>query len=277
MAPFGRPTPPPVGDRRPLYRDVPVEELKNRDANPYVADHREFSTNLVPGDEAWRWKGHWSGLFGREAPLHLELGSGNGFFLSGMAKRNPDWNWIGLEIRYKRVVLCAKKVDAVGVTNARVVRYDAFFLKDLFDDASLDGLYVNHPDPWPRDKDEKHRLISRWFLEEVGRLLKPGAWLRIKSDYLDNVDRVARLLAADGEGNPLPALPLEITGRGEDVTKEPPPWGPDVETNYQRKFREKGLPVYALEVRRTDAPLPAPTYDRPLRWVPGLDKAEGST
>ncbi|MCB9682053.1 MAG: tRNA (guanosine(46)-N7)-methyltransferase TrmB [Alphaproteobacteria bacterium] len=254
MAVRGRPTPQPRRegeDGRPRYRDRRPEELRRGDVNPYTTSHRDFGPVLLPADEAWRRRGAWDAEFGRPGPLHVEIGSGNGFFLTELARRHPDWNLVGLEIRYKRTVLLARKLAAAGVTNARSVRYHAAFLDDLFEPGSLDGLYVNHPDPWPKERHEKNRLISRWFLEDVVSLLRPGGWLRLKSDHRPNVDRVLELLDRGPEGEPLPRLPLEVIGRSEDVTTGPAPWPDDIETNYQRKFRLRGLPVYAVEVRRT--------------------------
>jgi tRNA (guanine-N7-)-methyltransferase len=233
--------------------------MRAPDVNPHLAGHKAWGRPLIPADEAWTHRGRWDEEFGRSAPLHVEIGSGNGFFLRDLSLRHPDWDVVGIEIRYKRTVLCAKKLKAAGVANARILRYHAAFLDDLFEDGSLSGLYVNHPDPWPKERHEKNRLISRWFLEDVVRFLKPGAWLRLKSDHRPNVDRVLELLDRDAEGQPLPRLPLEVVGVSHDVERDGAPWPDDIKTNYQRKFIERGLPVHAIEVRRTDAPWPQPT------------------
>ena len=242
--------PRPEGESRPRFTDRLPEDFTRPDINPFLVAHREHGHPLLPASEAWPYRGRWHEAFGREAPLHVEIGSGNGFFLAELARRNPDWNVLGIEIRYKRTVLCAKKIEAAGVSNALITRYDAWYLDDLFEDGSLAGLYVNHPDPWPKVRHEKNRLLSRWFLEESCRLLADGAWLRVKSDFEDNVARIPRLLDADGECAPLPRLPLQITGRSDDVITGPAPWPDDIETNYQSKFRKKGEPVYAIELRR---------------------------
>ena len=255
MAVPGRPTPQPeIEGRRPRFADRAPEEYRQPDANPFVRLHRTHGPPLLPASEAQRYRGRWDAAFGRSAPLHLEIGSGNGFFLAELARRNPDWNVLGIELRYKRTVLCAKKIAAVGADNARIARYHAAYLDDLFLPGDLAGIYVNHPDPWPKARHEKNRLISRWFLEDCARYLVPGGWLRLKSDFADNIDRVAGLLAAGPEGEPLPRLPLEVTGRSEDVITGPAPWPDDIETNYQSKFRKRGLPVYAIALVRTDAP-----------------------
>lgn len=257
MAVIGRPTPQRLEPDAtgPQFQDPSARRTSR--VNPYVQLHREMGLPAIPASDAWTFKHDWAGHFGREAPLHLEIGSGNGFFLTGMARQNPGWNWVGVEIRYKRVVLCARKLVKAGVPNARIVRYHGAFLDDLVPEGTLDGVYLNHPDPWPRERHEKNRIISRWFLEDLSRLMKPGAWFRIKSDHLPNIERAIAALTTGPDESPLPPLPFVVTGRADDVTTGPAPWPDDVETNYQRKFRERGLPVYALELVRTEGPTPA--------------------
>ena len=247
-----RPTPHvPVSDR-PRFRERSVEAFgPHADVNPFLRAHREDGLPLIPADEAWKHRGRWAEHFGRTAPLHLEIGCGNGFFLAEVCRRQPDVDVVGVEIRYKRTVLCAKKLDAAQVSNGRIVRYHAAFLDDLFEPGSLAMIYVNHPDPWPKERHEKNRLISRWFLQDVASLLQPGGRFRLKSDFRDNIDRVPHLLASDGDGNALDPLPLVVTGRSDDVITGPAPWPDDIETNYQSKFRKRGEPVYAIELART--------------------------
>jgi tRNA (guanine-N7-)-methyltransferase len=260
MARTGHRMPQPERQERPRYLDRPPEQFADPEQNPYLLTHRAFGPELLAASQASGFRGRWHECFGRVAPLHVEIGSGNGFFLAGLAKQHPEWNLLGVEIRYKRVVLCARKIRAAGAQHAKIARYDAWYLDDLFEPGSVAGLYVNHPDPWPKDRHEKNRLISRWFLEEAASFLAPGGWLRVKSDFEDNVGRIPRLLAADADGAPLPALPFTIDGRSDDVTTGPAPWPDDIETNYQSKFRLRGLPVYAMQLTRTDAPWPPPGW-----------------
>jgi len=254
MAASGRPTPQAESrsDERPRFRDRTDDDFKRPDINPFLQEHRAFGPELLPAEQAWKHRGKWAEVFGREAPLHVEIGSGNGFFLAGLAERHPEWNVLGVEIRYKRVVLCARKIRKAGLPNARISRYHAAFLDDLFEPGSLAGLYVNHPDPWPKTRHDKNRLISRWFLEDVVSLLAPGGWFRLKSDFEPNVTRAVELIDKGPRGQEAPRLPLEVTGRSDDVITGPAPWPDDIETNYQSKFRRKGEPVYAVELVRTE-------------------------
>jgi len=241
----------------PRFVDQQPEDFRRPEVNAYVFTHRTFGLPLLPADAAQPWRGRWAEHFGREAPLHVEIGSGNGFFLRDMALRHHDWNWVGIEIRYKRTHMCATKLVRAGVTNARIVRYHAAYLDDLFVPGSIAGMYVNHPDPWSREREQENRLISRWFMEDVARLHAPDGWLRVKSDFRPNVDRVAEVIDHDEEGAPLPGLPFTVKGIADDVNSGPAPWPDDVMTNYQRKMLERGVPVPAIEVTRTDAPWPA--------------------
>ena len=112
-------------------------------------------------------------------------------------------------------------------------------LDDLFSPGSVAGLYVNHPDPWPKARHEGNRLISRWFLEDAAKILAPNGRLRIKSDYADNINRIPRLLESDDQGNPKTKLPFTIVGRSDHIQRDGAPWPNDIRTNYQRKFNDQ--------------------------------------
>jgi len=230
----------------PRYRfvDRDPEDYPRPDLNPFMKIHREFGPPALPARVAQEAGGDWPAIFGREAPLHVEIGSGNGFWITHMAGLHPEWNWLGVEIRFKRVVLVARKLRAAGVGEfARIMRYDAFMVEEILPAGGLAGLYVNHPDPWPKDRHAKNRLLARPFGELVTRLLEPGARLRIKTDTGSYIDEFAA--AIDG-------LPLTIIGESRDIARDGTPWPEDDDrvTNYQRKFYEKGEPVYALWVEK---------------------------
>lgn len=226
----------PFEDRRP-------EEYGQPDLNPYLKLHREYGPPVVVGEEAPGFRGRWAAAFdGREAPLHVEVGPGNGFFLAGMAARHPEQNWLGVEIRFKRVVLCAKKIDSAGISNARVARYDAWWLRDLFEEGEIDGLYVNFPDPWKKARHESKRLMGPAFAAWAGEAMADGALLRLKTDDGGNVARLREALSAG---------PFEILAVVEDVAREGLPWGEDdIRTNYQGKFDARGEATHALWARR---------------------------
>ncbi len=216
------------------------------DLNPYLKLHARFGPPVLTAAQAQIHAGAWSSAFGRKAPLHLEIGSGNGFYLAGMAAAHPEWNWLGMEIRFKRVVLTARKIRRAHLSNALIARYDAFHLGDLFRPSELDGIHLNHPDPWPKKRHGKNRLISASFARQVAQLLKPGGTLRLKTDDRSNLERMLAVI---------PGLPLRMLAMTTDIARHGPPWpaDDDVITNYERKFRERGLPVLALLLVRDPA------------------------
>lgn len=235
----------------PRFKTRSLALYPDQELNPHMRLHQELKPEVLTSDEAPAFRGRWGEAFGRPAgsppaPLHVEIGPGNGFFFAGMAARHPEANFLGIEIRFKRVVLTARKLRKAGVSNGRVVRYDARFLSDLFEPGEIDVLYVNHPDPWAKKRKAKHRLLGRPFAEWICAAVRPGGIVRMKSDFHENIDNFVSLL----EG-----LPLQVRVQVYDVFTEGSPWGEDdVETNYQSKFREKGEPVAALELVRLPEP-----------------------
>ncbi|MED5369827.1 MAG: tRNA (guanosine(46)-N7)-methyltransferase TrmB [Myxococcota bacterium] len=228
-----------------LWNDKPLETYGDLDLNPYLKQHRAWGRPVLTADQAAACRGAWHQEFDRSAPLHVEIGTGNGFFFSGMAARHPEWNMVGLEIRFKRVILTAKKLrNEDAEAHARICRYNATALSDLFAPGEIDRLYINHPDPWNKDRWAKNRLLGPEFLDMVATLLKPGAELRLKTDHLVNVEAVTEHM----EGRP-----FSLLGQSGDIGREGTPWEEDLRTNYQRKFDEKGLPVHAVWLRRDGA------------------------
>lgn len=229
---------------KPRFQDPPPDALPMPDLNPYVREHLDFGPEVLSATQARDHAHHWDGLFGRTAPLHLEIGSGNGFYLSGMAALHPEADWLGIEIRYKRVVIAARKLRAGALGNARIARFDGWAIAELFAPGSLAGIHINHPDPWPRRSQEHRRLIGPPLAEQAAQLLAFGGEVRLKTDFAPHVEA---LLAA------IAGLPFLVAGRSEDVRRHGAPWPDEVRTNYQRKFDERGLPVHALWLTRTPA------------------------
>ena len=223
------------------FRDPTPSQFDDPKLNVYLEQYWQAGPPVLRGVDAQKFCANWSDVYGRNAPIKLEIGPGNGFFLAGMAALDPDSNWLGMEIRYKRVMLCARKIQAKGVQNARITRYNAWMVGELFSEDSLSGLYTNHPDPWKKKRQAKKRLLNREFCVWASKALKKGCAWRIKTDFEQHILSVIEHCED---------LPFAITGRENDVNKNGAPWEHDIVTNYQSKFREQGLPVYALELTR---------------------------
>ena len=190
-------------------------------------------------------------VFARHAPVEIEIGAGKGEFILDRARNFPDRNFLAIELSGVIARVLAVRCGAAAVGNVRVIRMDARSLVHLMlPEASIAAYHIYFPDPWPKERHEKNRLISRWFLEDCVTFLRPGAKLQVKSDYEPNCSRIAELLDHGPEGEELPVLPLRITGVANHVNNTGAPWPDDICTNYQRKMKERGVPVHAVEVIR---------------------------
>ena len=132
-------------------------------------------------------KGKWRALFGNDNPIHVEVGSGKGAFVTGMAKQNPDINYIGFEM-YDSVLLRAlqkmeeRAENGNTLPNVFFVRMDARELPLIFDAEEVDKIYLNFSDPWPKERHAKRRLTSRQFLERYDAILKSDGVIEFKTD-----------------------------------------------------------------------------------------------
>ena len=134
----------------------------------------DLSRHLKTFDELPRsWSA--SALFGREAPLEVEVGSGKGLFLQSAAAAVPGHDFLGLEVSHKYARFAASRLAKRGVTNAIVIDADAQrVFHELVPDAALAAVHVYFPDPWWKKRHHKRRLMNERFLADVARALAPG-------------------------------------------------------------------------------------------------------
>ena len=130
------------------------------------------------------WPADWVALFGRAAPLVLEIGFGSGLFLVDLARRMPQANIIGLEISIPSLRNAARKVQRLGLTNVCLLQSDArSVLQVLCEPGSISGVFINFPDPWPKKDQLDRRLIDEQFLSLLASRMSPGGLLDIATDH----------------------------------------------------------------------------------------------
>ncbi len=128
----------------------------------------------------------WSTLFGNNNPVELEIGIGKGTFLTDQAKARPDTNFFGIEWARWFWRYASDRLRRNHCTNARTVRAEAgFFLKEHVPDGSLSVLHIYFPDPWPKARHHRRRLIQPVFMPIVERVLVAGGRLQVVTDHLD--------------------------------------------------------------------------------------------
>jgi tRNA (guanine-N7-)-methyltransferase len=150
----------------------------------------EYSPWAFDEEKAPTLRGEWRQEFGAEADgaLDLEIGTGNGFHFAWRAQQHPQRSLVGIELKYKPLIQTIRRARNNESENARMVRYNARLLRDLFADEELDNVFIHHPDPWPKKSQKKHRLIQPDFLEEMFALQKPGSFFEFKTDSDDYFD-----------------------------------------------------------------------------------------
>ena len=134
-------------------------------------------------------------LFGRSAPLHVDLGCGDGSFLCEMAQQFPKTNFLGIERLTKRVEKVRRKAEKIE--NVRVLRADSLFaVRYLLPESSVETFYLLFPDPWPKRRHQLRRIFTRDFLDAIAVALEQHGVLRVATDQLDYFQQVERISRA---------------------------------------------------------------------------------
>lgn len=137
-------------------------------------------------------------LFGRCAPVVLEIGSGMGETTAAIAAMRPDTDFIAVEVHAPGVGSLLNRIAAEGLANVRVIRHDALeVLERMIPDASLAGIHLFFPDPWPKKRHHKRRLVQRAFAALAARKLAPGGYLHAATDWADYADWMLQVLSAE--------------------------------------------------------------------------------
>ena len=182
-------------------------------------------------------QGRWAEVFGREAPLYVELGTGKGDFISQMAEREPGVNFIGIEAQQDVLYAAAKKVAAMELKNVRLLVFDIHEIERIFAPGEVDRLFLNFCDPWPKKRHYKRRLTYRGFLEKYRHLLKQGGELHFKTDNRPLFDFSLKEFEA---------AELPVRDVSYDLHAENRP--DNIMTEYERKFSGFGEKINRCEV-----------------------------
>ncbi|HEY5657285.1 MAG TPA: tRNA (guanosine(46)-N7)-methyltransferase TrmB [Myxococcota bacterium] len=187
----------------------------------------------------------WADVFGADVPkpltLVVEIGFGRGEFLMDMAAREPETAFVGVEYSFKRVLKMARRLARTELRNVRLVEAPAQeVLRDAIEDASVSCFWINFPDPWPKKRHFKRRLVQKSFAALLERRLSPGGVIEIATDhtgYAEWIDAVLREQPGlENRYAPQPFRP-EVAGR--------------TTTAYEAEWRALGRPLYFFCYQRT--------------------------
>ncbi len=191
----------------------------------------------------------WHSLFGNDQPIALEIGCGTGHFVVERARQQPDINFVAIDIYNKGCWNTCKKADALGLTNIRVARAEAgYLLEAAFRRTPLQAIYINCPDPWPKKRHRKRRLVNRNFLERAWHHLAPGGDFYFSSDVPDYAQDVATLLEEGSAYCNQLEQPVVHHLSGYPLSK------------YMVRFLDQGLPINYLHFQR-DPAVQQPQHD----------------
>lgn len=206
---------------------------KRKGAEDLLANHPQYV--ITKPEEA---KGHWHEVFGNDHPIHIEVGSGKGRFITGMAAQNPHINYIGIDIQLSVLSYALDKVLEDDLPNVKLLLVDGSSLTNYFADGEVDLMYLNFSDPWPKKRHEKRRLTYKSFLDTYKQILPENGEIHFKTDNrglfeysLASFSQYGMLLkqvwldlhASDYEGN--------------------------IMTEYEEKFSNKGQVIYRVEAQ----------------------------
>jgi tRNA (guanine-N7-)-methyltransferase len=176
--------------------------------------------------------------FGRRAPKVLEIGFGMGETTALIAAANPRTDYLGVEVHGPGVGALLRRIDTLGLTNVRVIQHDAVeVVEQMIAPDALDGVHVFFPDPWPKKRHHKRRLLQPEFVRLIATRMKPGAMLHAATDWEDYAVQMLEVLS----GEPL----LENTATGFAARPESRPL-----TKFEARGARLGHGVWDLVFRR---------------------------
>jgi tRNA (guanine-N7-)-methyltransferase len=204
---------------------LPLEKMQ-----PYLVDMPTPERPLV-----------WAGLFATDRPVELEVGFGKGLFLLTAAEHHPEINYLGIEIERKYQLHTATRLTKRNLTNVKLLCGDArAFLRDSVPVAALQALHVYFPDPWWKHRHKKRRVFTAEFAEQAARVIRPGGRLHLATDVEEYYHVMQGLVAQQPE---LVPIPVPTPAEGE----------PKALTNFERKYRLEGRPIYRALYERAAA------------------------
>ena len=206
--------------------------VRNRKGATELLEAHPQYVILNPADA----KGRWQEIFGNDHPIHVEVGSGKGAFVSGMAKANPEINYIGIDIQKSVLSYALDKVLATDVPNIKLLWVDGSDLTDYFEEGEIDRLYLNFSDPWPKKRHEKRRLTYQSFLSTYQQILPENGEIHFKTDNRGLFEY--SLVSFSQYGMKLKGVWLDL--HASDFKD-------NVLTEYEQKFANKGQVIYRVE------------------------------
>lgn len=201
----------------------------------------EYAQWAFDEERCLNFKGQWrQEVFkvSEDAPLDLEIGTGNGFHFANFAKSHPERQLIGLELKFKPLIQSIRRAVNEDCQNMRMVRYDAAFLDHLFAEQELDNVMIHFPDPWPKDRQKKNRLVQDHFMDLIYDLQRSNRQIEFKTDNRDYFDHAVEVFKNSK---------YEVTDLTYDLHNSEFAAGNFV-TGFESIFLRKGQPIHLIRM-----------------------------
>ncbi|MBD1380180.1 tRNA (guanosine(46)-N7)-methyltransferase TrmB [Metabacillus arenae] len=208
--------------------------LRNK---PWAGEYLAENPQIVIQDPQ-SYKGKWHEIFGNDHPIHIEVGTGKGQFVTGMGRANPSINYIGIELFESVIVHAVKKVKESEANNVKLLNVNANNLTEYFAPAEVSRVYLNFSDPWPKTKHEKRRLTYKTFLDLYKEILVEEGEIHFKTDNQGLFEYSLKSFSDYG---------LKLTYISLDLHNSD--FEGNIMTEYEEKFSSKGQRIYRSEVK----------------------------
>ncbi len=222
------------------------ENFQYKHDNPYHDKLTQFDQFVLLDNQSEQFKNHWNrDVFHREdAPLALEIGTGYGDFMMDYCLRFPHVNFVGLDYRFKRSFSVAKKLSTHPQKNFfRYLRAKGERLEFIFGDKELDDLFYFFPDPWPKTRHHKKRLIQKPFLDSAYKVLKDQGTFWIKTDNDDYAAWMEREISTHGK--------FQIILQSQDLRAEHPEhFLSSFTTKFEKIFLAQNIKIKAFVLKK---------------------------
>ncbi|MFO1444186.1 tRNA (guanosine(46)-N7)-methyltransferase TrmB [Bacillus sp. Bva_UNVM-123] len=182
--------------------------------------------------------GNWHEMFDKTGPLHIEIGTGKGRFITGMAKANPTINYIGIELQDSVIVTALEKIIEEELPNIKLMNVNAADLQTYFASGEVDRIYLNFSDPWPKARHAKRRLTYKTFLKIYENILVDKGEIHFKTDNQGLFE--FSLMSFSEYGLLLNDVSLDLHNSHFEG---------NIMTEYEEKFSRKGNRIYRCEAQ----------------------------
>ena len=201
---------------------------------PWAMDYLKDNGHIV--DTEMTYKNKVKNFFDTDQPLHIEVGTGMGTFITKLAADNPNINYLGIELDKNVIIRVVEKIIELDLKNIRLALLDANFISDYLNDGEVSRIYLNFSDPWPKTRHARRRLTYHTFLKQYHHLLDEDGSLQFKTDNRGLFEY--SLQSMNEYGMKFEDIRLDLH---DDEPED------NIRTDYEEKFSRNGSRIYLLK------------------------------